>query len=409
MSEKSIEKDNIQFLLLEGIHESAVKCLNKEGYTNVRQLSYAPMQEELKELIRDVHFLGVRSRTRLTEDVFEHANKLIGVGCFCIGTNQVALQVAANKGISVFNAPYSNTRSVAELVLGEAILLLRKVPSKNAAAHRGEWTKSSSGSFEIRGKKLGVVGYGNIGSQLGVMAESLGMQVYFYDVETKLPLGNSSQVDDLDVLLGLVDVVTLHVPESSETKNIINEATIAMMRPNSILINASRGTVVDIDAMVLALKSGKLSGAAIDVFPKEPSSNDKVFDSPLREFDNVILTPHIGGSTLEAQENIGKEVASKLIKYSDTGTSISSVNFPQVALPPHPGKHRILHTHKNIPGVLSSINQIFSENSINISGQYLQTNESIGYVVIDVDTDQSRVALEKIKSVKGTIRSRVLY
>jgi D-3-phosphoglycerate dehydrogenase len=311
--------------------------------------------------------------------------------------------------VVVFNAPYSNTRSVAELVLAEAILLLRGVASKNAKAHRGEWDKSASGSFEIRGKILGIIGYGSIGMQLGVIAESLGMQVIFYDVASKLPLGNAMQVASLSQLLAKADIVSLHVPETDATQNLIGQQELALMKADGILINASRGTVVDIDALAAALESGHLSGAAIDVFPVEPRSNEDEFISPLRKFDNVFLTPHIGGSTMEAQENIGLEVAEKLAKYSDNGTSTSSVNFPEVALPAHPGMHRLLHTHHNVPGVLSSINQIFAENGINIGAQYLQTNDKIGYVVIDVDAGYSELALNKLNQVEGTIRCRVLF
>ena len=409
MTATPLDKSDIRCLLLEGIHPSAVNTLKAQGYTNIDCLSTSLPDNELKERIRDLHFIGIRSCTRLTEDIFACAEKLIAVGCFCIGTNQVELQAATRRGIAVFNAPYSNTRSVAELILAEAILLLRGVPEKSALAHRGIWQKSARNSYEIRGKKLGIVGYGNIGSQLSVLAESLGMDVCFYDVATRLPLGNATQIHDLDELLGMVDIVTLHVPETQATREMIGEAELAAMKDNAILINASRGTVVTIDALVAALKDRKLLGAAIDVFPVEPRSNEEEFVSPLREFDNVILTPHIGGSTLEAQENIGREVAKKLAKYSDNGTSLSSVNFPEVALPAHPGKHRILHIHKNVPGVLSDINRIFFDNNINISGQYLQTCDEVGYVVIDVETDQSQLALEKVQEVNGTIRCRILY
>ena len=312
-------------------------------------------------------------------------------------------------GVAVFNAPYSNTRSVAELVLAEAILLLRGVAEKNAKAHRGEWQKSAKNSYEIRGKKLGIVGYGSIGSQLSVMAESMGMEVCFYDVITKLPLGNASQVGSLKELLNTCDVVSLHVPETPATKDMMGEAEFAEMKQGSIFINAARGTVVVIDALCKALSEQRLLGAAVDVFPVEPRTNNDEFISPLREFDNVILTPHVGGSTMEAQENIGYEVAEKLIKYSDNGSSITSVNFPEVALPEHSNTHRLLHVHRNVPGVMSAINNVFSENNINISGQYLQTNEKVGYVVIDVDADTSEVALQKLMEVHDTIRCRRLF
>jgi D-3-phosphoglycerate dehydrogenase len=321
----------------------------------------------------------------------------------------VDLNAARERGIAVFNAPYSNTRSVAELVLAEAILLLRGIPEKNAAAHRGEWLKSADNAYEIRGKTLGIVGYGSIGTQLSVLAEALGMQVAFFDVVNKLPLGNARQVHKLHDLLGQSDIVSLHVPELPSTQWMIGAAEMAAMKPGGILINAARGTVVQIEPLAEALKAKKLLGAAIDVFPVEPRTNKDAFQSPLRGLDNVILTPHIGGSTMEAQANIGLEVAEKLVKYSDNGTRTSSVNFPEVALPAHPGKHRLLHIHRNVPGVLSEINRIFSDNQINISAQYLQTNEKIGYVVIDIDAASSDLALDKLAQVPGTLRSRVLF
>jgi D-3-phosphoglycerate dehydrogenase len=409
MSETSLEKSKIRILLLEGVHQSALDTLNAAGYTNIEYLTHSLGEEELIEKIADAHFIGIRSRTQLTENVFEAAKKLVAVGCFCIGTNQVDLQAATRRGVAVFNAPFSNTRSVAELVLAQAILLLRGIPEKNAVAHRGGWQKTAKNSFEIRGKKLGIIGYGNIGTQFSVLAESLGMDVYFYDVVSKLPIGNAKQVGSLKELLNLADVVSLHVPETPATRYMFGPEQFAQMKPGSILMNASRGTVVDIDALAEAVRSGKLLGAAIDVFPVEPKSNDEEFVSPLREFDNVIITPHIGGSTIEAQENIGKEVAEKLAMYSDNGTSVSSVNFPEVALPSHPNQHRLLHIHENVPGVMSEINQVFSENGINICGQYLQTKEEIGYVVIDVDKAYGELALEKLRKVKGTIRCRVLF
>jgi len=409
MSNTSLEKSKIRILLLEGVHQSAIDTLNAAGYTNIEYLTHSLGEEELIEKIADAHFVGIRSRTQLTEKVFEAARKLVAVGCFCIGTNQVDLQAATRRGVAVFNAPFSNTRSVAELVLAQAILLLRGVPEKSAKAHRGEWLKSAKNSYEIRGKKLGIIGYGNIGTQFSVLAESLGMDVYFYDVVSKLPIGNATQVGTLQELLNISDVVSLHVPETPATKYMFKAEQFAQMKPGSILMNASRGTVVDIDALADALSSGKLLGAAIDVFPVEPKSNDEEFVSPLREFDNCILTPHVGGSTIEAQENIGREVAEKLAMYSDNGTSVSSVNFPEVALPSHPNQHRLLHIHENVPGVMSEINQVFSENGINVCGQYLQTKEDIGYVVVDVDKAYGELALEKLRQVKGTIRCRVLF
>ena len=409
MSTKSLEKSKIRILLLEGVHQSALDTLNAAGYTNIEYLSHSLAEEDLIEKIADAHFVGLRSRTQLTAKVFEAAKKLVAVGCFCIGTNQVDLHAATRRGIAVFNAPFSNTRSVAELVLAQAILLLRGVPEKNAKAHRGDWQKSAKDSYEIRGKKLGIIGYGNIGTQFSVLAEGLGMDVYFYDVVSKLSIGNATQVGTMQELLNIADVVSLHVPETPATKYMFKAEQLAQMKPGSILMNASRGTVVDIDALADSLRSGKLLGAAIDVFPVEPKSNTEEFVSPLREFDNVILTPHVGGSTIEAQENIGREVAEKLAMYSDNGTSVSSVNFPEVALPSHPNQHRLLHIHENVPGVMSEINQVFSENGINVCGQYLQTKEDIGYVVIDVDKAYGELALEKLLQVKGTIRARVLF
>ncbi|MDG1157674.1 MAG: phosphoglycerate dehydrogenase [Litorivicinaceae bacterium] len=405
----SFDKSKLKILLLEGIHPSAERIFRDAGYQNIETVKTALTGEELKSRLDGVHFLGIRSRTTLTRDIFEAAEKLVAVGCYCIGTNQVDLTAATEHGVVVFNAPYSNTRSVAELVLAEAILLLRGIPEKNAKAHRGGWAKTANDSFEIRGKTLGIVGYGSIGSQLSVLAEGLGMRVIFYDVVSKLPLGNSSQIPSLEALLGQADIVTLHVPDLPSTRNLIDQERISQMKPKSILINASRGTVVDIDALTKALAESHLLGTAIDVFPVEPKSNNDEFISPLRGFDNAILTPHIGGSTQEAQENIGVEVAEKLVRYSDNGSTLTSVNFPEVALPPHPNHHRLLHVHENRPGVLSAINTVFAENQINIGSQFLQTSDKIGYVVIDVDRDYSDVALEKLSEIEGTIRCRVLF
>jgi len=409
MPHTSLDKSKIKFLLLEGIHPSALEVLRAAGYTQIESIVGALPEDELKQKIADVHFVGIRSRTQLTAEVLAHAHKLVAVGCFCIGTNQVDLNAARERGIAVFNAPYSNTRSVAELVLAEAILLLRGIPEKSAAAHRGGWIKSAENAFEIRGKTLGIVGYGSIGTQLSVLAEALGMHVAFYDVVSKLPLGNARQVHKLHDLLAQSDIVSLHVPETPATQWMMGAAEIAAMKPGGILINAARGTVVEIEPLAEALRQKKLLGAAIDVFPVEPRTNKDEFISPLRGLDNVILTPHIGGSTMEAQANIGLEVAEKLVKYSDNGTSTSSVNFPEVALPAHPGKHRLLHIHRNVPGVLSHINRILSDNHINIAAQYLQTNEAVGYVVIDMDAASSDLALDKLAQVPGTIRSRVLF
>ncbi len=408
-SQLSLEKNKIRFVMLEGIHQNALEVLNRSGYTNVEVLPGALDGAALIEKIRDAHFIGIRSRTQISDTVLQGADKLIAIGCFCIGTNQVDLSAAMMRGIPVFNAPYSNTRSVAELVLAETILLLRGIPEKNALVHRGGWSKSAAGSFEARGKTLGIVGYGSIGSQLSVLAEALGMKVIYFDVVTKLPLGNAHQVDTLGDLLEQADVVTLHVPENEFTKDMMGAEQFARMRPGSIFINAARGTCVAIDALAAALESGHLAGAAIDVFPKEPGSNNEEFLSPLRRFDNVILTPHIGGSTIEAQANIGLEVAEKFVRYSDTGSTLSAVNFPEVAVPSFRGKHRLLHIHNNVPGVLSAINLVFAENGINVSAQSLMTNAEIGYLVMDVDAACSHVALIKLREIEGTIRTRVLY
>jgi D-3-phosphoglycerate dehydrogenase len=356
-----------------------------------------------------VHFLGIRSRTEMTEEMLAAAPKLAAIGCFCIGTNQVDLTAAAKRGIAVFNAPYSNTRSVAELVIGEIIMLLRGIPEKNALVHRGGWSKSAEGSVEVRGKTLGLVGYGHIGTQLGILAEHLGMRVIYYDIQGKLPLGNARPVAKLSQLLGEADVVSLHVPETASTKNLIGRTQLAQMKKGAVLVNAARGTVVDIDALAESLEKKHLGGAAIDVFPVEPKGNDEEFHSPLRKFDNVILTPHIGGSTIEAQANIGTEVAEKLTRYSDNGSTVTAVNFPEVTLPEHTGKCRLLHIHQNVPGVLASINERFGRHGVNISSQYLQTNEHIGYCVMDVDVAASQVAIDELQSVPGTIRARVLY
>ncbi len=405
----SINKDKLKVLLLEGVHPQAETLFRKDGYTNIKYLKTALSGGQLQQEIAETHFLGIRSRTQITPDVLLHAKKLVAVGCFCIGTNQVDLPATQNQGIPVFNAPYSNTRSVAELVLGEMIMLLRGIPAKNAAAHRGQWLKTATNSNEARGKTLGIIGYGHIGTQLGILAESIGMKVKFYDIENKLTLGNAEQVSLLNSLLAESDVISLHVPETAQTKNLMGEIQISQMKKDSILINASRGTVVDIDALAQALDSGHLAGAALDVFPTEPKSNNELFDSPLCKFDNVILTPHIGGSTLEAQENIAIEVTEKMIKYSNNGSTVSAINFPEVALPAHTKTHRILHIHKNQPGILSQITQILADNNANISGQYLQTKGDIGYVVTDIDSSSSRIAFEAMKQIEGTIRARVLY
>ena len=409
MAKTSLEKNKIKILLLEGIHQSAVERFKAAGYENVEYNTGTFSESELIKKIGDYHFLGIRSRTNINEKVLDAAKKLVAIGCYCIGTNQVDADAALLRGIPVFNAPYSNTRSVAELVLAEMILLMRRIPERNARLHRGEWSKSARKSHEVRGKKIGIVGYGSIGSQLSILAESIGMRVYFYDITRKLPMGNSIQVVSLEKLLKTCDVISLHVPATELTKGMIGKKELALMPDESVLINASRGSVVDIDALTDALKSDHLKGAAIDVYPKEPKSNKESFESPLREIDSVILTPHVGGSTMEAQNNIGEEVAEKIIKYSDNGSTRSSVNFPEVSLPSQSDKHRLLHIHENIPGVLSQINSVFSENHINIAAQYLQTLNGVGYVVIDVDKSYSLLALQKLQKIEGTIRTRVLF
>lgn len=409
MTNVSLDKNKIKILLLEGIHPSAIELFQNAGYRNIEFHKGALAGKALETAIADAYFVGIRSTTQLTHDVFEKAKKLISVGCFCIGTNQVDLDAAAERAIPVFNAPFSNTRSVAELVLAHTILLLRNAPLKNAMLHRGEWIKSADNSFEARGKKLGIIGYGHIGTQLGILAENLGMRVFYYDIENKLSLGNAQQLSSLSALLNQCDVISLHVPETNATHNIMGREEFARMKPGAVFINAARGTVVDIDALCDALERKHIGGAAIDVFPVEPKTNNDPFVSPLQRFDNVILTPHIGGSTQEAQENIGCEVAGKLIKYSDNGSTLSSVNFPEVALPLHVGTSRLLHIHQNRPGVLTQINTVFAEEGINIAAQYLQTNAKYGYVVIDVDSDQSDRALKKLKKIDGTLRSRILH
>lgn len=410
MAKVSLEKDKIKFLLVEGVHPSALENMKRAGYTNIEYHKGALDTETLKNAIRDAHFVGIRSSTHLTEAVFAVAEKLLAVGCFCIGTNQVDLPAAMKRGVPVFNAPFSNTRSVAEMVLGEMLLMMRGIPEANARAHRGQWNKQAHGSYEARGKKLWIVGYGHIGTQLSILAESLGMQVFFYDIESKLTLGNAQQVATLAELLSMSDVVSLHVPDTLSTRNMMGKTELAQMKPGALLINASRGTVVDIPALCAAMASKHLAGAAIDVFPQDPATNSDPFTSPLCEFDNVILTPHIGGSTQEAQENIGIEVAGKLVKYSDNGSTLSAVNFPEVSLPEHGERvSRLLHIHENRSGVLTRINQIFAEQGINIAAQYLQTTPEISYVVIDVETAAEDTALQLMKAIPGTVRARLLY
>ena len=410
MGRHSLAKEKIRVLLLEGIHENAQSLFVEHGYTNVERLAQALTEDELIEKIQGVHLIGIRSATKITEKVLNAANRLIGVGCFCIGTNQVALEAARKGGIPVFNAPYSNTRSVAELVIAEAIMLLRGVPEKSTAAHEGRWMKTAKNSFELRGKTLGIVGYGHIGSQLSVLAEAMGMKVRYYDVEKKLAIGNAHPVASLEGLLNIADVVSLHVPATAQTKNMIGEREIRAMKKGSYLINASRGNVVVIEPLVKALKEQHILGAALDVFPVEPGSNDDEFVSPLRGLPNVILTPHVGGSTVEAQANIGFEVAEKLVKYSDNGSTVGAVNFVEASLPIKAGGARFLHIHANVPGMLRRVNEVFSGRGINISAQYLQTDPEVGYVVVDVDGDIDVAELmAELTALDGTIRARFLY
>ena len=405
----SAQKATLKAVLLEGIHPSAVDVLRQGGYTNIVTHAKALTGDELLAALEGAHFVGVRSRTQLTAAILEAAPQLAAIGCFCIGTNQVDLKTAMRLGIPVFNAPFSNTRSVAELVLAQVIMLMRGIPEKNAILHLGGWVKSAAHSYEVRGKTLGIIGYGHIGTQIGVLAEQLGMRVVFRDIEAKLPLGNAREVASLDELLAISDIVTLHVPETPQTHQLMGAKELAAMKPGSHLINASRGTVVDIEALCAVLESRHLHGAAIDVFPVEPQGNDGAFVSSLTKFDNVILTPHIGGSTSEAQVNIGSEVAAKLVRYGNNGSTTSAVNFPEVALPEHTGRSRLLHIHKNVPGVLAHVNERLSAAGINISAQYLSTFEDVGYVVIDVDSAASEAALDELNGVPGTIRCRILY
>lgn len=405
----SFSKERIRIVLFEGIHTHAVDMLAEAGYTNVERLTHALTGDALIDKIKDAHMVGIRSRTQLTKEVFDRAEKLMGVGCFCIGTNQVDLDAAARKGIPVFNAPHSNTRSVAELVIGQAIMLLRGIFPKSMAAHERNWTKTAKGSHEVRGKTLGIIGYGHIGSQVSVLAEAMGMKVLYYDVQRKLPMGNATSISEMSELLAASDVVSLHVPQDPTTANLMSRENLAAMKHGAHLINASRGNVVDLDALAEMIKDGCIGGAAVDVFPVEPKSNDQPFNSPLVGLPEVILTPHIGGSTQEAQRNIGHEVSSRLIHFSDRGESDGSVNFPQVNLPLHEGSHRVLHIHRNEPGMLREINRIIAEEDINVLGQYLGTNEAVGYVVLDIAKDVSNRLVKGIGEIPGTLRCRVLF
>ncbi len=406
----SLPKDRIKILLLEGINDTAVNLFAEQGYATITRLPKALDGEALIEALKGVHILGIRSRTQLTREVLEAADRLVAVGCFCIGTNQVDLRAARELGVVVFNAPFSNTRSVAELVMGEIICLLRGVFPKSVAAHAGGWSKSAEGYREVRGRTLGIVGYGNIGSQLSVLAEGFGMRVIYWDVVAKLPLGNASRCGSLDELLHWSDIVTMHVPETQSTEGMIGAAEIAKMKAGAIFINNARGTVVDLQALAVALREGRIAGAAVDVFPEEPARNGDVFATPLQGIENVILTPHIGGSTEEAQARIGEEVAAKLADYSDTGSTLGAVNFPQVTLPIQATGARFMHVHRNVPGILTGINNIFASRGVNIAGQYLQTDGEVGYVVVDAGATRDGAAiLEEMRALPGTIRARILY
>lgn len=406
----SLAKDRIKVLLLEGISDSAVGCFGAADYASITRLPKALDGAALKEALRGVHILGIRSRTQLTRDVLDSADRLMAVGCFCIGTNQVDLEAARERGIPVFNAPFSNTRSVAELTMGEIVMLLRSIPDRSRSAHQGGWDKSASDSFEVRGRTLGIVGYGNIGSQLSVLAEAFGMRVIYYDHTVKLPHGNARPCATLAELLAEADIVTLHVPETAATRGMIDAERIAQMKPGAILINNARGTVVDLDALAEGIRSRHLLGAALDVFPTEPARNGEAFVTPLQGLRNVILTPHIGGSTAEAQSRIGEEVARKLVDYSDTGATLGAVNFPQVQLPARPTGARFMHVHGNAPGILGNINQVFARRGINIASQYLQTDGGIGYVVVDSGaTHAAEEILAELRALPGTIRARLLY
>lgn len=406
----SFPKDKIKILLLEGIHPAAVELFNKAGYTQVETLKQALSERQLIEKLNEgIHLLGIRSKTTVSAEALENAPKLMAMGCFCIGTNQVAMEASKEKGIAVFNSPYSNTRSVAELVIAEMIMLMRRVPEKSRAATEGLWFKEAKGCYEVRGKTLGIVGYGHIGSQVSVLAEAMGLKVCYYDIVPKLPLGNAVSMDSLEELLEISDIVTLHVPADDSTYNLLNERSIGLMKQGAILLNLSRGSVVDLQALAAALKSKRIAGAGIDVFPREPKSNSELFVTPIQTMSNIILTPHIGGSTMEAQENIGRDVASKLINYMDKGLTVGSHSIPEISPPPKQGTHRLLHIHRNVPGVLSAINKVISDLNINIEGQYLSTNDKIGYVVLDIGQSVSATALDNLKQVEHTIKARLLY
>ncbi len=406
----SLPKDKIRVLLLEGIHENAVNFLKENDYSNVEYVKSALDKEQLLKKIENVHMIGIRSRTHLTKEVLDKAKLLIAVGCFSIGTNQVDLSAAKMKGIPVFNAPFSNTRSVAELVISEAIQLMRRIPERNFAAHEGRWLKDAKASFEVRGKTIGIIGYGHIGTQVSVLAEGMGMNVLYYDIEKKLSLGNAKACDNIEELLSNSDVVTLHVPDTTLTRNMMTSKELSLMKKGAYLINASRGSVVDINALASLLETGTIAGAAIDVYPKEPGSNKESFVSPLQKFPNVILTPHIGGSTVEAQSSIALEVSEKLVKYSDVGSTIGATNFVEISLAPNYNRQRYLHIHENKPGILNKITKVFVSRKLNIASQFLQTDPEIGYVIIDIDNKaNSNEILNELKSIRGTIKARVLF
>jgi D-3-phosphoglycerate dehydrogenase / 2-oxoglutarate reductase len=407
--ETSYPREKVRILLLENVSQSAADELTARGYAGVERLTRALEEDELAEAVRGVHVLGIRSKTRVTGRVLAAADRLLAVGCFCIGVNQVDLSAASRAGVAVFNAPYSNTRSVAEMVIGLCVMLIRRVFDKSAGAHRGVWLKDAKGSYELRGKTLGIVGYGNIGSQVSVLAEGMGMNVLYHDVVPKLPHGNARPARDLADLLNRSDIVTLHVPGGAPTRGMMSGRALAEMRPGSMLINYSRGDVVDLDALRERVEVGALSGAAVDVFPEEPEKSGAPFHTVLQNLPNVILTPHIGGSTEEAQAGIGLDVSSKLIQYLEFGTSNGSHTVPAVNLPPQDGTHRVLHIHRNVPGVLGEINSKLSGRGVNILGQYLKTNEEVGYVILDVDTTVSREAFEMVRGINGTIKTRVVY
>jgi len=409
LKKTSYPKEKINILFLENISDKAVQYFQKGGYASVKKITGALSEKELIKEIKNIHLLGIRSKTNITPEVLEAAKKLQAIGCFCIGVNQVDLNSATEKGIAVFNAPYSNTRSVAELVIGSSIFLIRRIPDKNIAAHKGLWLKDAKGSRELRGKTLGIIGYGNIGSQVSVLAESMGMKVIYYDVVTKLPLGNAVGKKTMKEVLAEADIVTLHVPETSQTKNLINKNTIKYIKPGAILINYARGEVVDLNVLRKAIESGQIGGAAVDVYPEEPEKTGDKFENPLQGLPNVILTPHIGGSTEEAQMNIGEDVSAKLFNFLENGTTTGSHTIPEISLPPMEGTHRLLHIHKNVPGVLSEINTRLYDSQINIVAQNLKTNEDIGYVVLDIDKKLSERAFNLLKEVKETIRVRKLY